>query len=200
MEEDGFFWWEQRIAQQAAMFDVIRLDHFNAIVKSYIVSGDAENGKNGKWSKGPGRKLTDVIQKASGETQIIVEDMGTRYSLPGVKKLLNRTGWPGIKILMFAFEEDTANEHLPHNYVSSNLVVYAGTHDNDTIVGYFRDKTDYELAYLYEYLNIRYKNQSLLCTTGVSYTSFSPDKRLEHLWDDSMTAFLSSHHIPCEKL
>ena len=57
-----------------------------------------------------------------------------------------RTGWPGIKILMFAFGDDTANEHLPHNYTDCNLVVYAGTHDNETIVGYFRDKTDYELA------------------------------------------------------
>ena len=173
MEEDGFSWWEQRIAQQAAMFDVIRLDHFNAIVKFYIVSSEAENGKNGKWSKGPGKKLTDVIQKASGETQIIVEDMGTKYSLPGVKKLLNKTGWPGIKILMFAFEEDTANEHLPHNYVSSNLVVYAGTHDNDTIVGYFRDKTDYELAYLYEYLNIRYKEEIPDALIRAAYASIA---------------------------
>ena len=70
-----------------------------------------------------------------------------------------RTGWPGIKILMFAFGDDTANEHLPHNYTDCNLVVYAGTHDNETIVGYFRDKTDYELAYLYEYLNIENKSQ-----------------------------------------
>ena len=75
------------------------------------------------------------------------------------EKLKTKTGWPGIKILMFAFDDDTANEHLPHNYQDTNMVVYAGTHANETIVGYFRDKSDYELAYLYEYLNIHYKEE-----------------------------------------
>jgi len=74
--------------------------------------------------------------------------------IPGVKKLLAKTGWLDTKVLMFAFDGDPSNEHLPHNYPGSHTVVYAGTHDNDTIVGYFRDKTEYELAYLYEYLNI----------------------------------------------
>ena len=67
----------------------------------------------------------------------------------------SKIGWPGMKVLMFGFDGgDTANEHLPHNFTDKNVVVYAGTHDNDTIVGYYRDKTEYELAYLYEYLNI----------------------------------------------
>ena len=159
MEQDDFLWWQKRVAKLAQMCDVIRLDHFNAIVKYYTVPNEAENGKNGKWSKGPGRKFTDAVEKAAQDTNMIVENLGMRQPLPGVKKLLAKTGWAGIKVLLFAFGDDTANEHLPHNYTDSNLVVYAGTHDNDTIVGYFRDKTDYELAYLYEYLNIKYKEE-----------------------------------------
>ncbi|MCI5920301.1 MAG: 4-alpha-glucanotransferase [Roseburia sp.] len=157
MEADGFDWWKKRMKENAQLFNIIRLDHFVGIVRYYTIPNDAPTAKNGKWSKGPGKKLTDAMEEVLGDTHVIVEDVGLRTPIPGVKKLMNRMGWSGIKILMFAFDDDTANEHLPHNYVDNNLVVYAGTHDNETIVGYFHDKTDYELAYLYEYLNIRCK-------------------------------------------
>ena len=108
-----------------------------------------------------------------GDTKIIVEDVGPKTPIPGVRKLLARTGWPGIKILMFAWEDDTANEHLPHNYTDTNLVVYAGTHDNETNVGHFRDKTDYELAYLYEYLNIKSKEEISDALIRTAYASIA---------------------------
>ena len=104
--------------------------------------------------KGPGRKLTDALNSVLNGTTVIADDYGGKALIPGVKKLLAKTGWLDTKVLMFAFDGDPSNEHLPHNYPGSHTVVYAGTHDNDTIVGYFRDKTEYELAYLYEYLNI----------------------------------------------
>ena len=104
---------------------------------------------------------------------MIVDDIGNKTQIPGVKKLKNKTGWAGIKILMFAFDEDTANEHLPHNYEDSNIVVYAGTHDNDTIVGYFRDRSDYELAYLYEYLNIKSKDEIPDALIRAAYASIA---------------------------
>ena len=173
MEQDGFAWWQARMKENRELFDVIRLDHFTGIVKYYTVPNDAVNGKNGKWSKGPGKKLTDAIQAVIGDTRIIVEDVGPKSQIPGVKKLMAKTKWPGIKILMMAFGDDTANEHLPHNYADSNLVVYAGTHDNETIVGYFRDKTDYELAYLYEYLNIRYKEEIPDALIRAAYASIA---------------------------
>lgn len=173
MEQDGFAWWQARMKENAALFDVIRLDHFTGIVKYYTVQNNAENGKSGKWSKGPGRKLTDAIKAIINNTHIIVEDIGPKTQVPGVKKLMTRTGWPGIKILMFAFNEDTANEYLPHNYLDTNLVVYAGTHDNETIVGYFREKTDYELAYLYEYLNIKYKEEIPDAMIRAAYASIA---------------------------
>ena len=89
----------------------------------------------------------------------MVDDYTSAGLLPGVKKLLNKTGWIGTKVLMFAFDGDPTNEHLPHNYTDNHVSAYIGTHDNETIVGSFRDKTEYELAYLYEYLNIDRKAQ-----------------------------------------
>lgn len=173
MEEDGFVWWKARMLENMELFDVIRLDHFSGLVRYYTVSADAEDGRNGKWSKGPGRKLTDAITEVLGDMRVIVEDIGPKGGLPGVKKLKTKTGWPGIKILMFAFDDDTANEHLPHNYQDTNMVVYAGTHDNETIVGYFRDKSDYELAYLYEYLNIHYKEEIPDALIRAAYASIA---------------------------
>ena len=155
MEEEGFGWWEKRIAANGRLFDIIRIDHFIGVAKYYSIPAQDETARGGRWNKGPGKKLTDMIEKTLGKNRIIAEDLGV--SVPAVKKLLSKTGWPGMKILLFAFDGNTANEHLPHNYEDGNLVVYAGTHDNETVVGYFRDKTEYELAYLYEYLNIKKK-------------------------------------------
>ena len=173
MEEENYAWWQKRMHKSRELFDVVRLDHFIGIVRYYIVPTNAANARNGRWCKGPGRKLTDVIAEALGDTKIIVEDVGPKTPIPGVRKLLARTGWPGIKILMFAWGDDTANEHLPHNYTDTNLVVYAGTHDNETIVGYFRDKTDYELAYLYEYLNIKSKEEISDALIRTAYASIA---------------------------
>ena len=173
MEETGFEWWKERMLENVELFDVIRLDHFSGLVRYYTVPHDAVDGKNGKWSKGPGKKLTDAMMEVLKDTRVIVEDIGPKSGLPGVKKLKAKTGWPGIKILMFAFDDDTANEHLPHNYPDTNMVVYAGTHDNETIVGYFRDKSDYELAYLYEYLNIKYKEEIPDALIRAAYASIA---------------------------
>ena len=155
MESEGFGWWKKRMEANGRLFDIIRIDHFIGVAKYYSIPAEDETARNGRWNKGPGKKLTDMIEKTLGKNRIIAEDLGV--AVPAVKKLLEKTGWPGMKILLFAFDGNTANEHLPHNYADGNLVVYAGTHDNETVVGYFRDKTEYELAYLYEYLNIKRK-------------------------------------------
>jgi 4-alpha-glucanotransferase len=157
MESQDFDWWKKRMRLNGKLFDVLRIDHFLGIVKYYSIPVGEESIKGGKWNKGPGKKLTDAINSELGDCKIIAENVGV--PIPGAKKLMNRIGWPGIKILMFAFDGDTANEYLPHNYTETNLVTYAGTHDNETIVGHFRDKTDYELAYLYEYMNISSKDE-----------------------------------------
>lgn len=170
MEKNGFSWWKKRVQANAALYDVIRIDHFIGIVRYYsIPAGDARRG--GKWNKGPGKKLTDALEKAAGNSRIMAEDAGSQ--IPGVKKLIAKSGWPGIKVLLFAFDGNTANENLPHNYTDTNLVVYAGTHDNDTVVGFFRDKTEYELAFLYEYLGITSKEEIPDAIIRLAYSSIA---------------------------
>lgn len=169
MEEQGFGWWKKRMEANGRLFDIIRIDHFIGVAKYYSIPAEDETARNGRWNKGPGKKLTDMIEETLGKNRIIAEDLGV--AVPAVKKLLAKTGWPGMKILLFAFDGNTANEHLPHNYDDGNLVVYAGTHDNETVVGYFRDKTEYELAYLYEYLNIKKKDDIPDAVIRTAYAS-----------------------------
>ena len=159
MEADNFKWWIRRVKICAELFDVVRIDHFVGVVKTYTVPYGATKAGTGKWVKGPGKKLVDIIKENIGEAKVIADDYTGAALLPGVKKMLTRAGWMGTKVLMFAFDSNTANEHLPHNYTDTHIVVYAGTHDNETIVGSFRDKTEYELAYLYEYLGISCKDE-----------------------------------------
>lgn len=173
MEQDGFAWWQERMLANSELFDVVRLDYFTGIVRYYAIPRDAKDGRSGRWYKGPGKKLTDAIQAVVGATQIIVEDIGPKNQIAGVKRLMTKTGWPGIKILLQAFEGETSHGSLPHNYTETNVVVYVGTHDSGTIVGYFRDKTDYELAYLYEYLNIRRKEEIPDAMIRAAYASIA---------------------------
>lgn len=131
MEKEDFSWWRRRMKSSAMLYDIIRIDHFIGIVRYYSIPAEDATARGGKWNKGPGKKLTDAIEQAVGKSQIIAEDLGV--SVPGVKKLMAKTGWPGMKVLLFAFDGNTANEFLPHNYTDTNAVVYAGTHDNDKI-------------------------------------------------------------------
>ena len=171
MEEHQFDWWRHRIEKNAALYDVIRIDHFLGVVRYYTIPFQEKDYCNGKWNKGPGKKLTDVMEESAGDCRIIADNAGS--AIAGSRKLLARIGWPGSKILMFAFDGNTGNENLPHNFEENNIVVYTGTHDNDTIVGYFRDKTEYELAYLYEYLNIGSKEEIPDALIRLAYSSIA---------------------------
>lgn len=171
MEKDDFSWWQARMRHQAALFDVIKIDHFLGIVKYFSLPAGEKDIRMGRWSKGPGRKLTDLLEQAADGKPIIAENMGT--VLPGVNKLIQRMGWPDMKVLLFAFNGRADNAYLPHNYEDTNTVVYAGTHDNDTIIGYYRDRTDYELAYLYSYLNIDKKEEISDAFIRAAYASIA---------------------------
>ena len=171
MEKEDFPWWRRRMKANAKLYDVIRIDHFIGVVKYYSIPAGDEDARGGKWNKGPGKKLTDAIEESVGNSKVIAEDLGV--SVPGVKKLMQKTGWPGMKILLFAFDGNTAHEYLPHNYTDTNFAVYAGTHDNDTIVGYFRDRTEYELAFLYEYLDINSKDEIPDAIIRLAYSSIA---------------------------
>lgn len=170
MEADGFTWWRERMKSSAALYDVIRIDHFIGIVRYFSIPSEYETAEKGVYRKGPGKKLTNVIDEAVGDAKIIAEDLG--IVVPEVIRLLKQTGYPGMKILSFAFDSGPNNEYLPHNYTNTNQVVYGGTHDNETLVGYFKKQTEEEIRYAYEYQNV--DNIWDLCTSIIRTAYASP--------------------------
>jgi 4-alpha-glucanotransferase len=140
MKETGYRWWIERVRQALATVDIIRLDHFRGFEKYWAVPAGESTAVNGEWEEGPGADLFDAIQQAfnavEGQLPIIAEDLG--YITPEVLALRNQFGFPGMQVLQFAFGTDPqADAFKPYNFVP-NSVVYTGTHDNDTTVGWFR--------------------------------------------------------------
>lgn len=133
MRETGFKWWIDRLRLALQLFDIIRIDHFRGFAATWEVPGGDETAENGKWVKVPGRELFKALEKELGELPIIAEDLG--LITPDVIALRDELGLPGMRVLQFAFGSDTRDMHLPHNYVK-NTVVYTGTHDSDTVVGW----------------------------------------------------------------
>ena len=158
LEETDFAWWKDRMKSLARLYDIVRIDHFIGVVEYYSIPYGATDGKTGEWRKGPGKKLTDAIDTVVGGTKIIAEDLGVFN--PNVKKLLEETGYPGMKIIEFAFSGDRFNEHLPHMY-DRNCVVYGGTHDNETLAGYFKPEKRqwWELQYIADYLGAAHQTE-----------------------------------------
>lgn len=132
MEKDDFLWWKKRIEASAKLYDVIRIDHFIGVVRYFSIPVDKET-KDGHYEKGPGNKLTAAINSALGDAKIIAEDLGVKYE--PVQELLDEEGYPGMKVMLFGFDGNPNNEHLPHCVVK-NSVLYIGTHDNDTLRGF----------------------------------------------------------------
>ena len=135
LEADNFSWWIERFHQMFELFDAIRVDHFRGFDAFWQVSAKEKTAIVGKWVKAPGKKLFKTIKKELGELPIIAEDLGVMT--PTVEDLRDSFNFPGMKILQFAFDSDSTNSFLPHNY-SQNCVVYTGTHDNDTTIGWYR--------------------------------------------------------------
>ncbi|MBR6308711.1 MAG: 4-alpha-glucanotransferase [Lachnospiraceae bacterium] len=132
--ESGYAWWIKRIAYCFDLYDVVRIDHFRGFDAFYAIPFTDKTAENGKWRKGPGYDLFKAINNALGEKQIIAEDLG--FLTDSVRRLVKRTGYPGMKIMQFAFGSGAGNEYLPHN-LSSNSVIYTGTHDNETVRGWY---------------------------------------------------------------
>ncbi|SRR6266436_1617642 len=135
MLADGFAWWIERVQATLQTVDIVRIDHFRGFVACWEIPGGDQTAERGRWVEAPGRELFVAIRKALGELPIIAEDLGV--ITPEVEKLRDDFGFPGMRILQFAFSSDPTNRDLPHNY-HSNVVVYTGTHDNDTTVGWFQ--------------------------------------------------------------
>ena len=152
LKDTDYKWWFARIKSAANLFDIVRIDHFRAFDSYYAIPFPAENAIGGEWLEGPGIEFFEKMKKAIGEFPIVAEDLGTLT--PGVVQLLKDSGYPGMKVLEFAFDSGEENDYLPANY-TENSVVYSGTHDNDTIMGWFATakESDVEFAKSYCKLN-----------------------------------------------
>ena len=149
----NYDWWVSRIAYSFRLYDVVRIDHFRGFDEYYSIPYGEENAINGKWNKGPGIDLFNVIKERLGNVDIIAEDLG--FLTQSVKDLLNETGYPGMKIIQFAFDSREDSDYLPHNY-NNNCIVYTGTHDNSTIQGWYRQVNDEDKEMCINYMNNRY--------------------------------------------
>ena len=155
MAARGFDWWLERVGAAGRSFDVVRIDHFRGIESYWCIPGANRTARCGKWVQGPSSALVDAIKTAYPHIDFIAEDLG--FLTPEVLKLVEHSGFPGMKVLEFAFDSrDTgsASDYLPHNY-PVNSVAYTGTHDNETLVSWYQTVTDAERAmvrdYLYDY-------------------------------------------------
>ncbi|MBV9830166.1 MAG: 4-alpha-glucanotransferase [Marmoricola sp.] len=134
MAEDGYAWWRRRIARQRELFDLVRIDHFRGFEAAWHVPVDAPTAREGHWVKGPGRAVLDALVEEAGEGTLVAEDLGV--ITPEVERLRIEAGLPGMKVLQFAFDGSPDNPHLPEQHREQS-VVYTGTHDNDTTVGWW---------------------------------------------------------------
>ena len=148
---DGYAWWADRIAAALSMADVIRIDHFRAFADYWEIPGNAETAIDGAWRDGPGIAFFDTVRERLGNLPVIAEDLGDLS--PAVPALLERTGFPGMRVLQFAFTDGEHDPFLPHNY-PTNTVAYTGTHDNDTTLGWWGSAPDAETNFAAWYLDI----------------------------------------------
>lgn len=151
MRKDGYRWWIRRLEHSMKLFDRLRIDHFRGFSSYYTVAYGMENAVNGLWLKGPGIEFFKAIEASLGQQEIIAEDLG--FVDEGVISLLKETGYPGMKVLQFAFDSRENSDYLPHNY-EKNCVVYIGTHDNDTVEGWFENASAADVEFAVKYLRL----------------------------------------------
>ena len=147
--ETGYAWWTDRVRSGLQQVDILRIDHFRGFAASWVVPADAPTAAAGHWEPGPGRAIFDTMEQALGSLSFIVEDLG--LITPDVVALRDELGFPGMKVLQFAFDSGPTNAYLPHNYVPES-VAYTGTHDNQTTIGWFRALPDPVRANVQRYL------------------------------------------------
>lgn len=148
MKEDGFTWWKDRMAFMCDMFDGVRIDHFRGLETYYSIPATEKTARNGKWVKGPGMDLINALKEVCGDKLIIAEDLGDITN--EVRELVHNSGFPGMRVLQFAFLGDDGSPHLPHNY-DNNSVAYTGTHDNNTLLGYVWEIDEWQRRKLFAY-------------------------------------------------
>lgn len=148
--QTDYDWWCRRIDHCFKLYDVVRIDHFRGFDEYYSIPYGDLTAENGHWEKGPGMEFFRALNRRIGQKQIIAEDLG--YLTPTVKQLLKDSGYPGMKVLEFAFDPREESDYLPHGY-GRNSVVYTGTHDNETLVQWYKGLSAESRAFAEEYMN-----------------------------------------------
>lgn len=159
MESENYDWWVERIRKAAELYDVIRLDHFRGFDRYYAIPVDAETAETGEWLDGPKAKLFFEIKKRLGDVAMIAEDLGVMDD--GVEKLRAAAGYPGMKIVLFAFDGKTDNAYLPSN-MEEDSVAYTGTHDNATCLGLLNRMTDAQFKVFKQRLRAELEKEKLV--------------------------------------
>ena len=163
-KKTGYGWWIKRIRHCLKLYDVVRIDHFRGFDEYYSIPYGNETAVDGTWMPGPGMDLFHTIEERLGKLNIIAEDLG--FLTESVLQMLSDSGFPGMKVVQFAFDPNGGSTYLPHNY-PENSVVYTGTHDNDTTRGWYHSTDKATRDFAKEYMN------------AVSYTHLTlPTKRI----------------------
>ena len=149
LQATNFAWWIDRFKATLQYVNLVRVDHFRGFEAYWQVPAGEENAINGEWLKAPGAEFFETLGTTLGKLPILAEDLG--IITPEVEELRDRFEFPGMRILLFGFSEDSTNTHLPHNYVP-NCVVYTGTHDNDTALGWWEKASEKEKQFFAKYL------------------------------------------------
>ncbi len=154
--QTGYQWWIRRIAHCYQLYDIVRIDHFRGFDEYYSIPYGDETAENGQWMPGPGYDIFRAVKAELGKISVIAEDLG--FLTPSVIRLVKKTGYPGMKILQFAFDSREESDYLPHNY-EHNCVVYTGTHDNDTTAGWYEKLKRKDKSFARRYLQIRERKE-----------------------------------------
>ena len=151
-KKTNYEWWLKRIAYCYQLYDVVRIDHFRGFDEYYSIPYGDPTAEFGHWEKGPGYDIFKTIKEKLGKKAVIAEDLG--FLTKSVIQLVKKTGYPGMKILQFAFDPREESDYLPHNY-TANSIVYTGTHDNDTMLGWYESISRRDRAFAKKYLHFR---------------------------------------------
>ena len=182
----GFDWWKQRMKHATSIYDVVRIDHFRGFESYYSIPAGSTTAAGGHWEKGPDRDFIHAMQQALGSGNIIAEDLG--YLTPEVKAMLAESGYPGMKIMQFAFDSRESGNYLPHTY-PRNSVVYTGTHDNVTTEGWRSNASAEDIAYACRYLRCTPETLTegmiCACLASVSDTAIIPLADWLHLGSEA---------------
>ena len=149
-KETGYEWWMKRIAYCYKLYDILRIDHFRGFESYYSIPYGDLTAEFGHWEKGPDYDFFKTLKEKLGKKEVIAEDLG--YLTPAVLKMVKKTGYPGMKVLQFAFDTSENSDYLTYKY-DRNCVVYTGTHDNDTTVGWYEHMTDWDRDVALRYMN-----------------------------------------------